>query len=223
MSTSEIIKLTFPGEAISKSNSTMARFNFKTKKSEVYIPEKFILYEELLRSMAIEQMTLNNYRMFLDGPVVMTINYYLSTKRKKDLPNLPKTTCDALNEVAYADDTQIVESHLYKYYDKVNPRVEVILSRPPDWKSKILLDVWSLPDACIDESLKTKRTENIKREKAEARAKAKANPRAASKPRAKVSSTRKTNSKKVKGDTGVANKKKAVNVKDVPKSKTVRN
>ena len=53
----------------------------------------------------------------------MNIHYFLGTKRRKDLPNLPKTTCDALTGQVYGDDCQIVAMNLYKHYDALNPRV----------------------------------------------------------------------------------------------------
>jgi Holliday junction resolvase RusA-like endonuclease len=123
-----LFRIVVDGEPISKSNSTMSRFNWKTRKSEVYIPEKFIDYEKLITHKIDEY--LNNFPgiqrpLFKLGPVQMNIHYFLGTKRRKDLPNLPKTTCDALTGHVYSDDSQIVAMTLYKHYDNKNPRVVI--------------------------------------------------------------------------------------------------
>ena len=123
-----LFRIVIEGEPISKSNATMSRFNWKTKKSEVYVPEKFLDYERLITQKIDEY--LNNFPdierpLFKLGPVQMNIHYFLGTKRRKDLPNLPKTTCDALTDQVYSDDSQIVAMSLYKHYDQASPRVVI--------------------------------------------------------------------------------------------------
>jgi Holliday junction resolvase RusA-like endonuclease len=44
--------------------------------------------------------------------------------KKPDLDNIMKIVCDALNKVAYADDSQIVSAIVKKFYDEM-PRVEI--------------------------------------------------------------------------------------------------
>ena len=43
-----------------------------------------------------------------DGPVSVYVKFWLSKRGKPDIDNLIKTVLDALNGVAYADDSQIV-------------------------------------------------------------------------------------------------------------------
>ena len=128
MSSVSLFRIVVEGEPISKSNATMSRFNWKTRKSEVYVPEKFLEYEKLITHKIDEY--LNNFPglerpLFKLGPVQMNIHYFLGTKRRKDLPNLPKTTCDALTGQVYSDDSQIVAMTLYKHYDNAAPRVVI--------------------------------------------------------------------------------------------------
>lgn len=123
-----LFRIVIEGEPISKSNATMSRFNWKTRKSEVYVPEKFLDYEKLITQKIDDY--LNNFPgierpLFKLGPVQMNIHYFLGTKRRKDLPNLPKTTCDALTGQVYSDDSQIVAMTLYKHYDNASPRVVI--------------------------------------------------------------------------------------------------
>lgn len=46
--------------------------------------------------------------------------------KKPDIDNCVKSILDALNRVAFSDDTQVVELHCYKYYSH-EPRVEVTI------------------------------------------------------------------------------------------------
>jgi Holliday junction resolvase RusA-like endonuclease len=47
--------------------------------------------------------------------------------KKPDFDNIGKIICDALNKIAYDDDSQIVEANIYKVYADI-PRVEVTLT-----------------------------------------------------------------------------------------------
>lgn len=106
----KVLKVTVKGDPISKANATQVRWSRKLKRCEVFIPDKYADYEQLVKETAQAYMLKNKKIAFLKGPVEIKITYYLGSKRKKDLLNLPKTTCDALNDVFYTDDCQIVES-----------------------------------------------------------------------------------------------------------------
>lgn len=62
----------------------------------------------------------------LQGAVAMTLCVY-RPRRVGDLENRLKVLEDALNGIAYEDDSQITEVHMYRFEDKANPRVEVTL------------------------------------------------------------------------------------------------
>lgn len=53
--------------------------------------------------------------------------FYFGTKRKADLDNFNKLWQDALTGVVYEDDSQICELHLFRKYDKANPRIEIVV------------------------------------------------------------------------------------------------
>lgn len=63
----------------------------------------------------------------LAGNVVVSLTVYRPAKRG-DLDNTAKVLLDAMNGIAWTDDKQIVELHLYRNEDKKNPRVEVEVS-----------------------------------------------------------------------------------------------
>ena len=47
--------------------------------------------------------------------------------KKPDADNIAKAVCDALNGIAYKDDSQVVDLTVRKYYSKF-PRVQVFIS-----------------------------------------------------------------------------------------------
>lgn len=59
-----------------------------------------------------------------DGNVSVSIRVY-RPRKSGDLDNRAKCVLDCLQGVAYSNDSQIVELHMYRYDDKKNPRVEV--------------------------------------------------------------------------------------------------
>lgn len=62
----------------------------------------------------------------LDGDVALTLRIY-RPRRAGDLSNRIKVLEDALNGIAYHDDSQVVEIHAYRHDDAGNPRVEVTI------------------------------------------------------------------------------------------------
>jgi Holliday junction resolvase RusA-like endonuclease len=145
MNTTEKIKLIVLGEPISKANAAFAKFSRAEGTIKIHIPDKFMEYEALIKAQAEKELEAGNLQGYNWGPVSVTIDYYLSERRVKDLPNLPKTTCDALNGVLYKDDSQIVSMILNKFYSKENPRVEITVFRPLNWEQNMEMDLWSLP------------------------------------------------------------------------------
>ena len=154
MEVTKIVTLEIPGEPISKSNSVFSYMNFRTGKPEMFIPGKFQVYEEYLKNAAIDIM--KGVVPFPDGPIVFECIYYLSSNRNKDLPNLPKTTCDAFNGVLYTDDSQIVDMSIQKRYNKENPRIVVTIKRPDNWEKNLADKVYSIPD--VHNPLKAKKS-----------------------------------------------------------------
>lgn len=140
------LSVTVHDEPISKANALKFKWNRKKRRATGHIDSKFLDYEEKVRSAAKEALQGCEAPIFENGPVEIHIVYYLYSHRVKDLLNLPKTTCDALNGVFYRDDVQIVEAYCSKRYDKENPRVEIMVRRPKgQWKRKLKSLFWSLP------------------------------------------------------------------------------
>lgn len=63
----------------------------------------------------------------LSGDLAVTIDLYWPDRRKHDVDNV-KALLDALNDVVWEDDGQIVDLRTRKHYDKEHPRVEMTVS-----------------------------------------------------------------------------------------------
>lgn len=132
------VEFTIPGEPQGKARARTVR-NKHTGAIVSYTPEKTVFYEKMI-AFAYKQKTTQNFESV---PVVVAIYAYygipkswsnkkktgaikgliLPTK-KPDVDNIAKVVCDALNGVAYKDDSQIVRLFVHKRYSHV-PRVEV--------------------------------------------------------------------------------------------------
>jgi Holliday junction resolvase RusA-like endonuclease len=121
------IEFTFLGEPLTKSNA------HKFFRGKVYIPARIRNYEASLKKYAIQCMKKKRRRP-ISKLVRIKIVYYYGTKRRKDLMNLPKTTCDALNMAVYKDDCQIHEATLKRRLDRKKPRVHIIVEEMSDPK-----------------------------------------------------------------------------------------
>ena len=134
------MKIIIPGEPQGKARARTVRCK-NTVHS--FTPEKTVLYENLVKTIYLREIA----EFFGDSdnkiPLCVTILAYFSVPKsfskakrldalnniirptkKPDADNIAKVICDALNGVAYVDDTQVTELRVYKYYADV-PRVEV--------------------------------------------------------------------------------------------------
>jgi len=68
----------------------------------------------------------------LKGKIEALFRFTFPTKRRCDTSNFVKLAEDALTGYVYEDDSQIYVHHLYKYYDKNNPSVEIVIKEIED-------------------------------------------------------------------------------------------
>ena len=132
------INLTIPGEPTGKGRHRT------TKTGHTYTPEKTRSYEKEVQTCY--QMDYMG-KQLLEGELIAEIDAYFkipksATKgkrlamknnvtrptKKPDMSNIIKIIEDALNKVAYKDDSQIVEVIGRKWWTLDNPRVEVLIS-----------------------------------------------------------------------------------------------
>lgn len=130
-----MIKLVIPGSPMGKQRPRVM------KNGITYTPAKTVNYETLIKELYIEQHSGEQ----LQGPIRMTIDAYfdipksVSQKKRRhmlsglempckrpDMDNIAKIVADALNKIAYQDDSQIVELAINKRYAE-QARVEITL------------------------------------------------------------------------------------------------
>lgn len=133
---------TIPGPVQGKARARTF-YNGKLGRMQSITPEKTVLYENLIKQRFMAECK-NTY--FNKEPLVMMIIAYFpipksTTKKdrgliaeglllptkKPDADNIAKAICDALNGVAYGDDTQVVSLTVMKEYTDAEPRVEVYI------------------------------------------------------------------------------------------------
>lgn len=128
------MEFTIPGKPQGKARARTF-YNSKLKRMQSITPENTVLYENLVKQMY-------NGPYYPEGALKLTITAYFeipksTTKRtreemlngtvkptkKPDADNIAKVICDALNGVAYKDDTQITLLTVHKEYTNGEPCV----------------------------------------------------------------------------------------------------
>lgn len=135
------VKFSVLGEPQGKARAQTVRL--KNGASHTYTPEKTVLYENLICTEYRRQCGTAKFpdTEMLDMRVMAyyTIPASASKKRKKlmedgelrptkkpDMDNIVKAVSDALNKVAFRDDSQIVDCQVRKFYS-TQPRIEVTI------------------------------------------------------------------------------------------------
>ena len=130
------IKLIIPGEPVAKARPRITKYGAHT-------PAKTKNYESLVKELYF----IKHGQTLLEGQLKAVIKAYFtipkSTSKKRralmlsgdirpvkrpDWDNIGKIVTDALNKVAYKDDSQIVTATVEKYYSE-KPRVEVEINK----------------------------------------------------------------------------------------------
>ena len=133
-----LIKFTVPGAPMGKGRPKFSRQGGFVK---TYTPEKTANYETLVKWYCKEAMTCD----MLKGPLAIDIIAYfaipkstskvnvkkmldgeIKPAKKPDWDNIGKIICDAVNNIAYADDAQIINGTVSKCYSDT-PRVETTI------------------------------------------------------------------------------------------------
>lgn len=118
-----VARFTIPGEPVSKSR---ARFTGRGSKTRAYTPEKTKHAEQVMAGafrQASPDWLPNAERAFS-----VVVAFYHGTMQRRDVDNMLKLVLDGLNEVAWADDTQVTEVHGRKdYTTKEDARTEVAI------------------------------------------------------------------------------------------------
>lgn len=135
------LKFEVPGSPIGQGRPKFSTINGHAK---AYDPEKSRNYKAYVKLLATQAMKDTGFTM-IEGPCSLDILTFFEVPKSKskkfrqaalegrerptkkpDIDNIVKALQDALNGLAYKDDSSIVYLSVAKYYSEV-PRVEVIL------------------------------------------------------------------------------------------------
>jgi len=113
----KVVRFTVWGEPKSKQRP-------RVTKRGTYTPKETMDAERRVRDIWRER----NAEQF-EHQVVVTIDFYNGNRRRRDLDNMAKLVLDALNGEAFADDVQVIELNVRKFYtDKHRARTEITMS-----------------------------------------------------------------------------------------------
>lgn len=129
--------ITIPGEPIAKARPRM------TKNGHTYTPKRTVDYERMVQTLFHSE----HGSPKLEGPILLQLDLYFGIPKSRskaarermqqgqerptkrpDLDNCLKAVCDALNGIAYKDDSQIVGAVIQKFWAD-EPRVEIEIKK----------------------------------------------------------------------------------------------
>ena len=125
MSTDRSYTVTIPGEPVSKGRPRM------TKRGHTYTPKRTVDYERMVQTLFHSEYGSPK----LEGPILLRLDLYFGIPKSRskatrkrmqqglerpckrpDIDNCMKAVCDALNGIAYKDDSQIVAAVTQKFW-----------------------------------------------------------------------------------------------------------
>lgn len=132
------ISFLIPGEPIAKARARVF-FNKKANRVMAYTPTKTASFENFIKLIVATEWP----RPPILGPIIMTIRIFKSMPKsllkkkinqaengdirpvtRPDCDNYLKSISDALNNLVYKDDSQIISVHVHKFYSCI-PRTEI--------------------------------------------------------------------------------------------------
>lgn len=118
-----MIRLTLPWSVLASSNLRNRRRGGKAH-SEAYKASR-----ESIAMIAMGEIR-GERPAYADGALALRLRFYPPDFRRRDEVNLTKSLMDALNGIAYTDDSQIRDVSILRVdTDPENPRCEVTVSR----------------------------------------------------------------------------------------------
>jgi len=96
-----------------------------TRNGHTYTPTTTLDAEEAIRWAFRAGTKHGAFPVPREQNLSIELDFYLPDRRGRDWDNLGKTVCDALNGIAYADDSQIKDARVRLRVDKERPRTVV--------------------------------------------------------------------------------------------------
>lgn len=119
---SDTLYMVIPGCPVPKGRPMFSR-------GHAFTPPKTRKYEALVATIGKIHLSSDLYGKMLEGDLWMKMEFYVPNKIRRDGGNMAKAIEDALNEIVYADDSQVKSCYWSVDLDKENPRAEVSIGR----------------------------------------------------------------------------------------------
>ncbi len=119
---SNVIEFTLPVPPLVNQNHK------PTKDGGIRKDEKARAYQKGAGWLIYEQLGTETVNAFhdLDKPLSVTLRWYRGARRG-DVDGVAKVTLDAMQGVVYKDDKVICHLEIFRFEDKKNPRLEVVV------------------------------------------------------------------------------------------------
>jgi Holliday junction resolvase RusA-like endonuclease len=117
--------IVLPGEP--KSTSHIYKMTCRNGYAHMYLSQE----GKNIKQQYIAQARKQWKRKLLTGDLQVAIKLFFGTKRKCDWDNFHKLSMDALEGIVWENDNQIQEADVCKFYDKQNPRIEIVVNSLP--------------------------------------------------------------------------------------------
>ena len=140
MTNTEVYTITIPGEPVAKARARV------TKAGHAYTPKRTVDYERMVQTLFHAEYGSPK----LEGALMLQLDLYFGIPKSRskavrermqqglerpckrpDIDNCLKAVSDALNGIAYRDDSQIVGAVVQKFYSD-EPRVEIEIKKLGD-------------------------------------------------------------------------------------------
>jgi len=106
-----------------RSTQHIYKYTCRGRFSTMYMSAEGKALKESYRKQAKEQW-IHKPRT---GDIKLDITLYFGTKRRADIDNFNKLAFDSLTGIVFEDDSQIQEMTIRKNYDKILPRIEILI------------------------------------------------------------------------------------------------
>ena len=118
-----ICKIEYQEEAKNPNNAYFRSANTGKGFKGMFMKADYKAYKQKLVDLA--KSIVGGDSVPYEGDVKIISYWTFGTKRRKDLQNCGKLEFDALNGIVYLDDSQIIEDHRFKLYEKDKPSIVI--------------------------------------------------------------------------------------------------
>ena len=127
-----VIRFVVDGEPVAKQRARLGN------QGRFYTPGKTAAYEEKVRFCAHRAGLKRANGFPLADPFGLVLRIYSGDRKRRDLDNIEKAIKDALNRVAWLDDSQVDWVYKERFRTSSAPRIEIHVGVVDAWDARFL-------------------------------------------------------------------------------------